>query len=735
MQQEEEFFKERGDTNIFKQVIYKYLPFWPLFLVTVSISMVIAFIDLRSQIPVYVASARVLLKDPNKDGGDSKVLDALNIFSEKKIVDNEIVALRSSDMMAEVVKRLDLYARVLNKGNVRTEELYKDNSPLKFIAIDKDNFNLWGTYFFSVDWKKKLVTIDNKKVPFDHVTTINGTPVKLEMNYNYNPNLQGKNYFVQFASPGGAAGGLVGGLRISPYSYSSTILNVSMEIPVPEKGRDVLKKLFEIYNVDAIADKNMIADKTMDFIDDRLGLVTLQLDSVERNIAQFQARESVVELGTQASNYYGKVTELDQQNSQLDLQLEALDDIRSYVSGKGNTTGTVPSLVLLSDPSLSALINKLYAAESEANHIVAVTGERNDAAVMATAEVSRLKSDIMENMSNIKKNLLVQKNQVNSKIAQNSYLLTQIPEKQRAFIDISRQQSIKNAIYTYLLQKREETAISSAASTADLKVIESPTSYGPIRPVAKNFYLSGLIIGLLAAAFIVLLKEVFSRKVLFRSEIEDKVKIPILGELVQVPSKDRIVIMDGKRTVIAEQFRAIRTNLAFMGLSEQKNTLMVTSSVPSEGKSFVAINLAISFTLTGKRVALLEMDLRKPKLSRILGVKRNPGISTYLVGKAAVDEIAKQTSIPGLFVVSAGPIPPNPTELIQGEKFRELITELKEKFDYVIMDTAPVSPVTDAQLLQEFANINLFVVRHAVTPRVFLSMIEGLHQQKKFKHM
>jgi hypothetical protein len=273
--------------------------------------MIVAFIDLRSQIPIYVANAKVLLKDPNKDGGDSKVLDALNIFSEKKIVDNEIVALRSSDMMADVVKRLDLYARVFNKGNVRTEELYGSNSPLKFVAVDKENFNLWGTYFFSVDWKKKIVTIDNKRVRFDHVTNIRGIPVKLQMNYGYNPNLIGKNYFVQFASPGGAAGGLVGSLRISPYSYSSTILNVSMEIPVPEKGRDILKELFEIYNVDAIADKNMIADKTMDFIDDRLGMVTLQLDSVERNIAKFQSRESVVDLSTQASYYFGNVNTLD----------------------------------------------------------------------------------------------------------------------------------------------------------------------------------------------------------------------------------------------------------------------------------------------------------------------------------------------------------------------------------------------------------------------------------------
>ena len=331
---EDQFFKERADSNIFKQVIYKYLPFWPLFVITVSISMFISFIDLRSQIPMHVASAKALLKDPNKSGGDSKVLDALNIFSEKKIVDNEIVVLRSNDIMTEVVKQLDLYAKVYNKGNVRTEELYKSNSPIKFLAVDKENFNLWGTYFFSINWKKRTVTIDKKTASFHDTISIQGIPVILAINEEYNPNVEGKNYFVQFASPSGAAGGLTGGLKISPYSYSSTILNISLNTPVPEKGRDILNKLFEIYNIDAVEDKNLIADRTMNFIDDRLGLVTSQLDSVERNIAAYQSRTSVVDLGTQASAYFGKVTDLDKQSSQLDLQLDALQDVNSYIRGK-----------------------------------------------------------------------------------------------------------------------------------------------------------------------------------------------------------------------------------------------------------------------------------------------------------------------------------------------------------------------------------------------------------------
>ena len=360
---EDQFFKGKAETNIFKQVVYKYLPFWPLFIVTVSISLLVAYINLRSQVPQYIASARVLLKDPDKGGGDSKVLDALNIFSEKKIVDNEILVLRSTDMMQEVVKDLDLYATVYNKGNVRTEELYKSNSPLEFEVINKEIFNTAATYFFSVDWQKKQVLIDNKTVPFDSIVVLNNSVIKLAINREYNTNVTGKNYFVQFSSATGRAGSITPGLTISPYSFSSTVLNVSIPTPVPQKGVDILAKLFEVYNRDAISDKNQIAVRTLQFIDDRLDLVTFQLDSVEKHIAGYKSNTSVVDLGTQASNYFNKVESLDEKNSELNLQLELLSDVNNYARSKGKKTGTVPSLLLLNAPTLSTLLDKLYTTE------------------------------------------------------------------------------------------------------------------------------------------------------------------------------------------------------------------------------------------------------------------------------------------------------------------------------------------------------------------------------------
>ena len=732
---EQQFFKERPETNLLVQILQRYLPFWPLFLITTSIGLTISWFYLRSQTKIYVASAKVLLKDPQKGGGDSKVLDALNIFSEKKIVENEIIVLRSSSILEEVVRDLDLYSSVYNQGKVRTEELYKDNSPVWFVSDNKDSINGAGKHFFSVDWSNSSLKIDGQMVPFNSPVNFGGTNYQVIPNPGYNRTLTGKNYYVVFNTVSGAAGAIGGSLSAAATSNTSTVIEVKIETPVPEKGVDILNKLFEVYNKAAVNDKNQIAAKTLKFIDGRLNFVIGQLDSVEKNIENYKTRESIYNLGDQASLYLSNVSDLDKKSGDVEIQLDVLRDVQRYVDNKGTKPGTVPSQLLIADPTLSGLLQKLYEAEFNLNKTESINGEKSDAVIMANEAVSRIKGDIRENLGTTRSNLLSVKNNVNSRISQNSGLLSHIPQKERGLLEISRQQAIKNNIYTFLLQKREETALSSAGTTPDLRVLEKGGSYGPIKPVPNNFYMAGLFLGFLAAVIFVLLREQFNRKILFRSEIEEKTKVPVVAEIMQTGTKETIAISEGKRTIIAEQFRSLRTNLSFMGLNETQKTLLVTSSISGEGKSFIALNLAMSITLTGKRVALMEMDLRKPKLSKYLGIKRDPGISNYLINKADIDSIVKDTQYPNLFVVSAGPIPPNPTELIGSTKFAEMMDLLKERFDYIIIDSAPIGPVTDSQLLGVFADTTVYVVRHGLTPKIFLRMIDDLYQQKKFNNM
>ncbi len=732
---EQQFFKERPDTNLLLQIMQRYLPFWPLFVITISIGLAVSWLYLRSQTRIYVASAKVLLKDPQKNGGDSKVLDALNIFSEKKIVENEIIVLSSSSILEKVVGSLDIYAPVYNQGRVRTAEIYNENSPVWFRALDKTNVKGGGKYYFTVDWTKRQVNINKQNIRFGDTVNINGSPFWVRPNESYNQHLTDKNYFVVFKTIPDAATEISKSLKLNSTSKTSTVIEVKIETPVPTKGVDILNKLFEVYNFDAIEDKNQIAAKTLAFIENRLNLVVGQLDSVEKNIQNYKTQESVYDLGSQASLYLSNVSELDRKGSDVQIQLDVLRDVQNYVDTKGRKPGTVPSQMLISDPTLAGLLTKLYDAEFQLTKAESINGEKSDAVILANQAVGRIKGDIRENLGTIRSNLNAVKTNVNSGIAMNNGLLSQVPRKERGLLDISRQQAIKNNIYTYLLQKREETALSSAGTTPDLRVLEKGSSYGPIKPVSKNFYLTGFLLGLLVSVVYVLLREQFNRKILFRTEIEEKTRIPVLSEIMYSKTPDTIAISEGRRTIIAEQFRSMRTNLAFMGINDEHKTLLVTSSISGEGKSFIALNLAMSFTLTGKKVGLMEMDLRKPKLSTYLGISRDPGITSYLIGKAGIDSIIKETKYPNLFVISAGPIPPNPTELILGEKFGEMMAQLKEKFDYIIIDSAPIGPVTDSQLISIYADTTLYVVRHAHTPKVMLRMIDDLYKQEKFKNM
>ncbi|MEJ7820743.1 MAG: polysaccharide biosynthesis tyrosine autokinase, partial [Chitinophagaceae bacterium] len=635
-----------------------------------------------------------------------------------------------------VVRELHLYASVYNEGKVRIEELYKENSPVYFRTSSMDNINTSKKYFFTIDWNRNAINIDSKTISFNDSVRLNNNFYQVVVNPLYPRNLKGKNYYVLFNSIESTAGGIISrDLKANPISTQSTVIELKIETPVPEKGVDILSRLFKVYNANAIDDKNETAAKTLAFIDNRLGFVTNQLDSVEKNVQKYKSKNQIIDLSSQGEMFLESVKDLDKRKGEIDIQLDVLNDVNNYVDSKEKNASVVPSLQLLNDPTLGILVNRLYDAEIQLKRSKSIAGEKSDAVLLGEEQVNRLRSDIKENMRNIKMNLSSARGNLISTIGANTSMLRRIPQQERGLIDVTREQAIKNNIFSYLLQKREETALNSASTIADLKVIENASFFGPIKPIPENYYLAGLLIGVLVAVFIILLREQFNRKVLFTNEIEDKTKVPVVGEIIQVTSKSPIVIQEGKRTIIAEQFRSLRTNLSFMALSEDAKTTLITSNISGEGKSFISINLAISHTLTDKKVALLELDLRKPRLSNLLNVSRDPGISNYLVGKIPLEGIIKETKIKNLFVVSAGAIPPNPSELILSNKFKEMIEQLKKTFDYLIIDSAPIGPVSDSLLLKDYADTTIFVVRHNATPKMYLKLIDNLSKQNKFKNM
>jgi tyrosine-protein kinase Etk/Wzc len=718
----------------FSKIIYSYLPFWPVFVLSVALCFTVAFFYNKSQTPVYLATAKALLKDPQK-GSDTKVLDALNIFSEKKIVENEVIVLRSLSLMEQVVKELDLYAKVYIEGRFRDNELYGKKTPLHFVAVNKDADFIPSVLPFSINYNTQSINISGKNFRFNEQININGVVFNIIPEPSFSSAKTNELYHLKISPVGEEASAIIDGLKGSPLSYNSTVIDMSLETSVPEKGSEILKKLFEFYNKAGIEDKNQMAVKTLQFIDLRLATVTGQLDSVENNIETYKTTYGIADLSKQASNYFDNIKEFDRSNSLLDLQLQLLDDLSVYIQHKNNSNGLVPSVALLGDPMLKSLLDQLYEAEFELQKVKSTSGEKSNVVIVVSDKVRKIKSDIKENISNLKGNFATQRKKNENNIARNQSLFSSLPGKERGLIDISRQQAIKNNIFNYLLQKREETALSSAATTSDIRVLENVFSYHPVKPVPRKQYLIAFVLGAAFFLVFVFIKEKLKNKVMFRSEIDGGTDVPVVGEILQFKSKEIIAINEGKRTIVAEQIRVLRTNLSFMGFDQNNNTLLITSGISGEGKSFISLNLAISLTLTGKKVALLEMDLRKPKLSEALNMNKEPGISNYLINQANREQIIKPTAFTNLFLVSSGSLPPNPTELIGRNEFSELISYLKNQFDYVVIDSAPLGPVADAQLLAPFASTTLFVVRHNHTPKTFIPQLEKYRLQGNFRNV
>ncbi|MBA2561833.1 MAG: polysaccharide biosynthesis tyrosine autokinase, partial [Chitinophagaceae bacterium] len=533
------------------------------------------------------------------------------------------------------------------------------------------------------------------------------------------------------------ARGLANRIEITPSSKLSTVIDLTLEDEIPMRGEDILNELIRVYNKAAIQDKNLLAANTLAFVEQRLNYVVNELDSVEGALQRYKTSKNIVDISEQGRFFLENVGATDKQLSDVNIQLEVLDQVEKYVLSKDETAGIVPSTLGVNDPILSQLLQRLYELEIQYSTMKKTTGENNMLLVSLRDQIEKYKPSILENIRSQRKNLLVSKSNLANITSGYSSMLRTIPQKERELLEISRQQVIKNNIYTFLLQKREETALSFASTVADSRTVDiAEASPSPISPKKHFVYFAAFIAGILLTAGVLTLKELLNTKVLYRKEIEKYVSWPIIGEIAFDNTRDAIVTGTNKRGTIAEQFRHIRTSLAFFGIDQKRKKILITSSVSGEGKTFVAINLAISLALTGKKVVLMEMDLRKPKLSPLLNIKRDIGITSYLIGKSDTSEIIKQTEVnENLHFISAGPLPPNPSELILHERMETLIKNLEKLFDYVIIDTAPVVPVTDAHILSKYCDATLYIVRHGFTSKVHIKRLEENNELTGLKNV
>lgn len=722
-----------AEDNAVRQLWFKYFPYWPLFVAFLLLGGIGAWYYLRHQTPIYQSVATILIKDEKKGEDDSQIMSSLNLLSSKKIIENEVEVLKSKALMLQVVKKLHLYAPIYEKGKVIDASAYS-TSPIGIQAFNPDSLvETSEKVFFKYDAPTQKVILKDKQYSLNEWVT---TPYGVLKFIPKEGRSQNPLYFL-LVNPKKMAYSLANSLDVEAASKLSSVINLTLLDEAPKRAEDILNELVSVYDNASVNEKNKLADNTLNFLNERLGIVGHDLDSIEQKLQQYKSNRGAIDISTQGANFLQNVSANDQKISDVNLQLSVLDQIEGFVKTKDNS-GNVPSTIGISDPMLPQLLGKLYDDQLQYEKLKRTNGENNPAVLSIKDEIEKIKPSIMENIHSQQENLKASKDNLSSTNNKYSSMLETIPEKERDLVEISREHNIKSNSYNFLLQKQEETSLSLLTSGGGSRIIDkAQTSAGPVSPKKKLIYLGALFLAFGLALGLITVSEMFKRTILYRKEIESFTSIPVIGEIIYEKSKEPLVIGNGKRTFIAEQFRNLRTTLPYIGLNGDRKKLQVTSTVSGEGKSFIVANLAVGLALAGKKVVVLELDLSNPTLADKLNVTEiNKGLTDYLTGDTDPKDIILQTPVhENLFIMPAGWLPENPSELIMSEKVPQLFKYLSEKFDYIIVDTAPVGLLSDAYVLSPYCDATLYVVRHKHTRKVSIQRLDASNKINELKNM
>ena len=730
---------EQPEGKDVKRILLQYTRYWYLFLLGATLALGTAFLYLRYYaVPQYRVYSTLLIKDDKSGSGVSsaEALSDLSTFKSTRNINNETQVLTSKSLMTRVINELNLYANYYVKGRIKDVELYGNASPIKVLIssiaptavgkvfaihlksnntfeLDDYSGNNLARYSFGQQIKKPYGT-------FTILTTSAKSAAGDKIIVRFQDLQQVANYYNQI-------------LSVQPINKDASVLILSLVDPIPAKATDVLTKLIEVYNKEAIEDKNLMATNTLRFLDERLQYITAGLSGVEKTVEQFKSDNGLTDITTQASDYTAQASSYNTQLSEWAIQIDVLESLENYLRNAKGNNATVPSTLGIKDETLTGLITKFNELQLERERMLRTTEPGSVFVQNLDEQLANLRVNILENLRNIKRGLQITSNNLKASSGQFQSKIRKVPAMERELLEINRQQSIKQNIYSYLLQKREETALSLAATASAARVIDPAMgSDFPISPNGQTIYLIALLLGLGIPFAGICTRDLLNNKVQSQQDVIALTPTPIIGEITNNSSVETLVVKEGSRSPIAEMFRLIRANLNFAALGKQPIVLLVTSSMSGEGKTFFSINLGASLALTGKRVILVDLDFRKPRLAADIRLPEGKGVIDYLMGNSVSmnDIIRSYDKVPFLSVISSGPIPPNPAELMMSSKFAHLMQELKESFDYVILDTPPVGQVADAFTLSSFVDFTIYVIRYNYTYKAQLGIIKQISQNK-----
>lgn len=726
-----------------RDIANKYSRYWYLILFGAVAGLVCAYLYLEYYaVPEYYVQSTLMIKD-DKTGQELSSADAfsdLGLFKSVKNIDNEVEVLKSKSLMHRVVTDLDLFINYYVEGKIRNKELYGHELPIRLLIKEIDSTSIDKTFSIQVKEGNSFDLIDHTGVhKFYHFGQEVHMPYGIFTIVAISPTTSiTDRILVKFNNIRNVADYYSSAISVEPASRNASVVNIGITDPIPERAISIVNKLMNTYNSESVEDKGTIAKNTLKFLDDRLKFLTTELSGVEKGVEKFKIINGLTDINTQASIYTEQASDYNRQLSEWAIQIDVLESIETYLKKTSGQYGMVPSTLGIKDATLLALINKFNDLQLERSQMLRTTLPSNPIVQNINDQLSNLRNNILENLRNIKKGLQITSNNLKYSSRQFQSKISRVPAMERELIEINRQQAIKQNIYVYLLQKREETALSLAATDSAARVIDpAMTNNIPVRPNKQVIYLMAFLLGISLPVAGIYLQSVLNNKVRVQQDVASILPIPIVGEIAHnsKSSKDIVVVTHDNRSPIAEMFRLVRANLQFAAVGKEKLAIMVTSSMSGEGKTFFSTNLGASLAIAGRRVALIDLDLRNPKIEKELRIPAGLGVTSFLSSAdVSIDEIIRPSGIdPNLFIISSGPIPINPTELILSAKFSHLIHELKEQFDYIIIDTPPIGQVSDAFALSPLIDFTMYVIRYNYTLKAQLEIAKDLHKENKVK--
>lgn len=740
-----------------QELLFRYLIHWPWFVVSIIICIACAWGYLRLTTPIYNISATVLIKDEKKGGGASMSSDLEKMglegfVSSSSNVDNEIEVLRSKSLAREVVNNLGLFVTYMDEDEFPSKELYH-TSPVLVSLTHQEADKLPGRMEINMILQPTgalgvQITVGEKEYrkQFDKLPAVfptdEGTIAFFANNDTLSAvcpeNITKERHITAFINrPFSVLKEYVSSLSIAPTSKTTSVVVISLENTNTRRGRDYINKLLEMYNINANNDKNEVAQKTAEFIDERIGIISKELGSTEQDLENFKRSAGITDLSSEAQIALTGNAEYEKKRVENQTQINLVMDLQRYM--KGNEYEVLPSNIGLQDAASASAIDRYNQMLVERKRLLRTSTENNPTIINLDTSIRAMRTNVQATLDATLKGLQITKEDLAREASRYSRRINDAPTQERQFVSIARQQEIKSGLYLMLLQKREENAITLAATANNAKIIdEALADDNPISPKKTIVYLAALVLGVGLPVGVIYLIGLTKFKIEGRADVEKLTSLPVVGDVPLADEKTgSIAVFENQNNLMSETFRNVRTNLQFM-LENGKNVILVTSTISGEGKSFISANLAISLSLLGKKVVIVGLDIRKPGLNKVFNIpKKEHGITQYLTNTTAnlMDFVQPSDINKNLFILPGGTVPPNPTELLARGGLEKAIETLKANFDYVILDTAPVGMVTDTLLIGRVADLSVYVCRADYTHKAEFTLINELAENNKLPNL